>query len=105
MSGSVIVLVIWANCAVLAIVIGVQRGTILALPIQDIVNLLIWASFTLQIPEIPILGMFALNANLIVPEFVLSFIAHASFQGIVINSIIGTIITGFILEELALLAQ
>ena len=86
MRGGIVVLVVGADGAVLAIVVRVDGRTVLALPIEDVVDLLFRTKLAFQIPEVPVLGVFASDAHFQVPKHILSLVADTFLHSIVVHA-------------------
>lgn len=89
--GGIIVLVVWTYGAILAIVVGIGGRTVLALPVENVVDLLIRADLAFQFSKVPILRMLALHTLLQIPEQILSLIAPAFLQRIVVHTAVSAV--------------
>lgn len=96
----VVVLVVGADCAVLSVEVGVYGWAILALSVHNVIDLLVRAGLALQIPEVPVLGMLTLHADLATPEHIGRLVTDTLLQRIVIYPIVGTRLTDASLLEL-----
>lgn len=101
----VVVLVVGADCAVLAVEVGVYGWAVLALSMDNVIDLLVRAGLALQISEVPVLRMLTLDADLTTPEHIGGLVADTLLQCIVIDPIIGTRLTDAGLLELAFRAH
>ncbi len=104
MSSGVIELIVGANCTVQPVEVWVNRRAVFTLPVCDVINLLARAILTLQVSEIPILGVLTKYTNLSIPVHVGSGIARTFLECPVVGLAIGATVANTICLVLSLWA-